>query len=148
MSDASNDFTPNLSLPFLLPSQAQKHVTVNESLAAIDALVMATVISVELSDPPSDPSQGDAYLLLAEVNGAWVGHSGELAVWADGAWTFYGPKSGWRVWDITSQTPLVFNGNEWSPLMGAAPGASEFGINTAADSTNRLAVKSDAALLS
>lgn len=38
MSDASNDFTPSLSLPFLLPAQAQKHVTVNESLAASDGV--------------------------------------------------------------------------------------------------------------
>ena len=33
------DTSSNLKLPFILPSQAQKHVTHNEALQILDALV-------------------------------------------------------------------------------------------------------------
>ena len=35
--------TPRLDLPWLMPAQAQKHVTVNEALARLDILVQAAV---------------------------------------------------------------------------------------------------------
>ena len=35
------DFTEHLSLPYLISNQAQKHVTLNESLRKLDALVHA-----------------------------------------------------------------------------------------------------------
>ena len=148
MTDASTDFTPNLSLPFLLPSQAQKHVTVNETLAALDTLVMGSVIAVDASDPPTDLASGDAFLLSSAPTGVWAGHAGTLAAWVDGAWTFYTPKPGWRVWDASSETLLVFQNGVWSPLNDNLDSVSELGINTDPDSANRLAVKSDAVLLS
>ena len=37
------DTTPNLALPFILPSQAQKHVTHNEALQQLDAVVQLAV---------------------------------------------------------------------------------------------------------
>jgi hypothetical protein len=33
------DQTENLKIPYILPSQAQKHVTHNEAIKAIDAIV-------------------------------------------------------------------------------------------------------------
>ena len=44
--------TPRMSLPLLAPAQAQKHVTVNEALARIDALTHLTLASVSLTVPP------------------------------------------------------------------------------------------------
>lgn len=38
------DKTPNLALPFILPAQAQKHVTHNEALQRLDALVQLVVV--------------------------------------------------------------------------------------------------------
>ena len=37
--------TTNLQLPYILPAQSQKHVTVNESLRILDALVLGRVES-------------------------------------------------------------------------------------------------------
>ena len=96
MSDDQFDFTPNLSLPFLLPAQAQKHVTVNQSLVIVDALVMASVNSTDQTSPPSDPGFGDAFLLPGGVSGEWSGRDGQLAVWVDDAWLFHIPREGWR----------------------------------------------------
>ncbi len=39
------DQTPNLKMPYILPSQAQKHVTHNEALRLLDAVVHLSVKS-------------------------------------------------------------------------------------------------------
>src|SRR5262249_4668949 len=41
---AMTEATANLTLPFLISGQAQKHVTVNESLLRLDALVQLAVV--------------------------------------------------------------------------------------------------------
>jgi hypothetical protein len=43
--------TTNLSLPYLASGQAQKHVTVNESLQRLDALVQLAVASDRTAQP-------------------------------------------------------------------------------------------------
>ena len=47
------DQTSALSLPLILPSQAQKHVTHNEALRILDAVVPPSVKSRSLTDPPA-----------------------------------------------------------------------------------------------
>lgn len=39
------DKTQNLNLPYILPSQAQKHVTHNEAIRALDAMLHLAVLS-------------------------------------------------------------------------------------------------------
>lgn len=39
------DQTPKLKMPYILPSQAQKHVTHNEALRLLDAVVYLSVKS-------------------------------------------------------------------------------------------------------
>ena len=56
------DFSAKLSLPYLLPNQAQKHVTLNDSLRRLDAIVQLSVISSDLTTPPDNPEEGDRYL--------------------------------------------------------------------------------------
>ena len=49
-----SDKSPRLGLPYLLPNQAQKHVTVNQFLSRLDALPQPTVLSRSLYyDPPN-----------------------------------------------------------------------------------------------
>ncbi len=52
--------TPNLALPYLAAAQAQKHVTVNEALDALDGLVQLSVISAALAAPPGKPGRGQS----------------------------------------------------------------------------------------
>lgn len=150
MTDAASDFTPNLSLPFLLPAQAQKHVTVNDSLAAIDTLLMASIVSADISDPPNAPQPGDAYLLPASASGDWSDHPGHLAAWADGRWTFHQPKEGWRVWDRQDAHLLIFDGNDWQALSGAnedLQNIPRLGVGTVSDAGNPLSVRGPGALM-
>ena len=63
-----SDFTPNLNLPYLLPNQAQKHVTHAESLNVLDALVQLMIAS-ELATPPDDPTDGDIHIVSGAATG-------------------------------------------------------------------------------
>lgn len=53
------DSTPRLALPYLLPNQAQKHVTLNEGLRALDVMTDLSVRSRTVATDPSRPAEGD-----------------------------------------------------------------------------------------
>ena len=83
--------TPNLVLPYLAANQSQKHVTMNEALRRLDTLVQVTVQSTILATPPASPAEGQRWIIPTSSTGVWVGHGGQIAVFQDGAWTFYVP---------------------------------------------------------
>ena len=71
--------TPNLVLPYLAANQSQKHVTVNEALRRLDALVQISVQSTALATPPASPTEGQRWIVPASPTGAWAGHAGQIA---------------------------------------------------------------------
>ncbi len=143
------DETTNLRMPYLMAAEAQKHVTHNEALRTLDALVQLSVIDRDLTGPPGTPAEGDRYIPAATATGAWAGKEDNIAAYLDGAWMFYTPKAGWIAWLVDEAIPVIWDGGSWVQLtLEAAATASLFGINTTADTTNRLAVKSDAVLFS
>jgi hypothetical protein len=56
--------TTHLQLPYLLASQAQKHVTHNEALRLLDAMVQLAVLDRDLTAPPGSPADGDRYIVV------------------------------------------------------------------------------------
>lgn len=60
----------NLSLPYIMPSQAQKHVTHNEAVRMLDALVQLSVADTALVSPPAEPVPGARYILPEGCTGA------------------------------------------------------------------------------
>ncbi|AZU04373.1 hypothetical protein X907_1846 [Glycocaulis alkaliphilus] len=142
--------TSNLNLPFIMPAQAQKHVTHNDALLMLDALVQLSVASRQLSAPPEEPEAGERHIVADAASGPWTGvPEGHLAAFQDGAWRFFAPQTGWTAWIADEGGALVFDGEAWSAFAGAGLNpAAMAGVNTEADETNRLAVKSDAVLFS
>ena len=57
--------TANLQLPYIMPSQAQKHVTHNETLLMLDAIVQLGIRDRDLSAPPAGESDGGRYIVAA-----------------------------------------------------------------------------------
>ena len=49
----ASDRTTLLNLPYIAAAQAQKHVTHNDALNVLDALVQLSVLSDTVSSPPS-----------------------------------------------------------------------------------------------
>ena len=89
------DTTPNLALPYLAAAQSQKHVTHNEALRALDALIQLAVVSRVALAPPAGPGSGVRYIIPAGATGVWAGHDLNIAAWQDGAWAFFAPLIGW-----------------------------------------------------
>ena len=78
--------TPNLGLPYSLAAQSQKHVTHNEAIRALDAIVQLSVLDRDLA-----AANGARYIVAVSPKGAWSGHAGDIAAYQDGAWAFYDP---------------------------------------------------------
>lgn len=135
--------TVRLGLPHIAAGQAQKHVTHNDALEIIDALVHLAVESRGWTAPPSAPPAGLRYLVPAGATGAWSNHSHEIASAGAGGWAFYRPQLGWRAFVKDEAQLVVFDGSVWGPLLRRT---ATLGVNTDADATNRLAVSSPAAL--
>lgn len=142
-----SDRSANLSLPFILPSQAQKHVTHNEALLALDALVQLSVVSADVTDPPADPDDGARYIVPEAATGAWSGQTGAVALFDATGWLFFAPQEGWIAWVTDQDRQLCFTGGQWVPLAGVPESVNLLGVNATADPTNRLTVGSDATLL-
>lgn len=105
--------TAQLDLPLVMPSQAQKHVTVNEALARLDAAAQLTVVSSAMAVPPADAPDGTSFLVPEGAAGDWLGRAGEIAVRSNGGWAFLVPKAGWRAWDAGRNGPQIFDGAGW-----------------------------------
>lgn len=141
------DVSPILSLPFLQPSQAQKHVTHNESLQLLDVLVQLVVQDRGLFSPPAIAVEGACYIVNSGSSGAWAGHDNEIAVSIDNIWKFIAPKIGWMARVPSENLNIQFDGADWISVSDVAQTVPEIGVNTSSDITNRLAVSAAATLL-
>jgi hypothetical protein len=143
------DETINLKLPYIVAAQAQKHVTHNEALRALDAIVQLMVLDKDLAAPPGSPAEGSRYIVAASPTGAWAGQAGRIAAFQDGAWAFYAPLEGWLAWIADENAAYVFDGATWGALSGGGASVNPtplVGVNATADTTNRLSVSSPASL--
>ncbi len=140
--------TPVLSLPLIQPSQAQKHVTHNEALMRLDALVQAVVLTRDSISPPSDPDAGECHIIPSAATGVWSGQDHALAYFDGAAWQFLAARPGWRVYVLSDLQTVLWDGSAWTGETASLQNLNGVGIGTNSDSTNRLAVSSEASLLS
>jgi len=141
------DLSPRLSLPFILPSQAQKHVTHNEALTRLDIAAQLVVEAIGASSPPAAPEPGQVWALGPVPTGDWAGQGDTLAAFVNESWLFVTPGEGWRALDKSDGRLYRRAGAGWEPL--APPlldNLDGVGINTTHDSINRLAVSAPATL--
>ncbi len=142
-----SETTPNLALPFILPSQAQKHVTHNESLLALDAAVQL-VLTGSGTAPSAITGDGQCFAIEHGASGEWLGRSGQIAAWQDGAWSFLQPRTGWTAFDLSTGMVKAFDGSTWQPLaLPSLASFSQLGVNATSDETNRLTASAAATLL-
>lgn len=141
-----SDSSPILSLPYLMPAQAQKHVTHNQALQLLDALVQLRVSAFEAETPPPDPAPGAAFALGLSPTGAWAAHAQQLAIWQGEGWLFIAPQIGWRAWGDSPGELRIWQGSSWELPLGQTQNLPQLGINASADASNRLAVSAAASL--
>jgi hypothetical protein len=137
--------SPLLSLPYIQPAQAQKHVTHNEALRRLDALVQLSVESRGLTEPPATSAEGARHIVATGATGDWAGQDHAVALNAGGAWLFLTPGTGWRSWVADEGTEVVWQDGMWQALAGGVP--DRIGLGTSANPVTRLSVASPDTLL-
>ena len=148
----SSQTTLKLNLPYILPAQAQKHVTHNEALKALDALIHLSALSDSLAEPPEAPNEGDRYLVAGGGSEAWQGKDNRVAIFQDGRWEFLIPQIGWQCYVQDQARIKVWDGISWAVTASdfdmTAMSFNQLGINSAADEHNRLSVAAKSSLFS
>ncbi|GAA0306585.1 DUF2793 domain-containing protein [Rhodovulum strictum] len=111
-----SDTTTHLGLPYLMAAQAQKHVTHNEALRLLDAMVQLSVLDRTRTAPPASPADGDRHLVASGATGLWAGWDLNVAFHVDGAWIRLVPRPGWLVWVADEGAFLVWSGSSWASV--------------------------------
>jgi hypothetical protein len=140
--------TPRLSIPFMAAGQAQKHVTFNEGIMQIDALVHLSLVEDGVQVPPAAPPEGAAYGIGITAVGAWAGQDGRTAIRRDGGWIFANPAKGWRAAIGPDAILHVHDGATWRAAAQREFGLlGRLGIGATADAANPVNIRSNSVLL-
>ena len=133
-----SDISPHLLLPYLVAAQAQKHVTHNEALRLLDAVVQLSVLDRDLTAPPASPADGDRYIVASGATGLWAGWDLNVTTWVDGVWMRLVPRPGWLAWIADEAVAAAWTGTIWK-LVGVPQDVSDaiFSLVNDADPTKR-----------
>lgn len=147
----SADRSARLGLPYLAAGQMQKHVTLNEALTRLDALVQAAVVSRTTTTQPEAPQDGDLYILPDDATGAaWSAQpAGSLMRGEGGGWTAMAVQDGMIALVQDADELVLRDDGGWLLLgqrLGAVQALERFGLGTTADAENPFAAKLNKAL--
>jgi hypothetical protein len=141
--------SPHLALPYLDAAQAQKHVTHNDALRMLDAIVQLSVAARNVTSAPASPAEGGRWLVGSGATGAFAGNANNVAAFQDGLWRFFVPQKGWHAYVESEGSVIVFDGTNWSDIgffFHSLQNLAQLGLGTIADTTNVLAAKLNSAL--
>jgi hypothetical protein len=141
------DDSPILSMPYILPAQAQKHVTHNEALRILDVIVQMVVQDRTRTEPPITAQEGDRHIVAPAATGAWSGQTGKIALREHGQWSFFAPLAGWRAHVLGEQQLVTFDGTQWQSAAEQPLEVAQLGVSATPDAINRFSVNSAATLL-
>ena len=147
----SDDQTARLGLPYLAAGQMQKHVTLNEALTRLDALVQTAAASRTLQTQPADPADGVLYILPGGATGpAWSGQAeGALMRFEAGGWSVVDVPDGAVVLIADAGQLVLRDGGSWIPLgerLQTLQNLNRFGLGATADAANPFAARLNKAL--
>lgn len=94
----------------------------------LDACLYLDVINRTTATPPGSPAAGDRYLVASSPTGAWIGRTGQIAVFRSGSWNFYTPKEGWLMTSQADAGKLYkYQGGSFTEITGSggSPGGSD-----------------------
>jgi Protein of unknown function (DUF2793) len=143
--------TPNLSLQLIAAQQAQKHITVNDALARLDALAQIVVKTISLTAPPASPEAGERHIVANAPTGLWAGQAQKIAWYDQDTWMFITPQTGWIAYVSAIGQTRVWNGTAWVSLietsaLNTSLRLARLGVGTDPDPAQRLVVASAACL--
>lgn len=101
----------NLEFDFLAASQTQKHLTVNDALAKLDAVSQLCLESIDKSLPITSVDGKCYFVINADPN--FSINAGKIAIWINGAYQMVTPKTGWNAFVVDKAHNYFFNGVLW-----------------------------------
>jgi len=147
-----SETTPRLELP-LIGDHTQKHLVMNAGLMRLESLVQARVLSRTLTAQPASPADGDSYILPSGRTGAVWGSliAGTFVRAEGGTWETEGFPEGAIIRVADEAAFVVRTASGWEAFeasIHSLDSLDHLGIGTMADTTNVLAVKGPAVLIS
>lgn len=147
----SDDHSARLGLPYLAAGQMQKHVTLNEALTRLDALIHAAVASRTTTAQPSAPPDGALWILPPGASGpAWGGRTAGTLMRAEGGgWTEVPAPDGLVALVQDAGEVVVREAGAWTLLgarLGAAQDLDRLGVGATADAANPFSARLNNAL--
>ncbi|MDP1913963.1 DUF2793 domain-containing protein [Brevundimonas sp.] len=147
----SDDHSARLALPYLAAGQMQKHVTLNEALTRLDALVQTVVVSRTTTAQPAAPVDGSLWIMPAGATGIdWSSRPvGTLMRAEGGGWAVVETGDGLIALVEDADAVVVRHGGDWAPLgarLGVAQALTRLGVGTTADGANPFAARLNSAL--
>jgi hypothetical protein len=139
--------TKNLDITYLSQNQTNKEILVNEGFLKFDSLMNNGAKSISVSTPPTSTEESDLYIIGASATGDWEGHENKFTYYHPSkGWVILEPNEGMTLWVNDEDKLYTFDGTDWVESGGSGDEIEKLGINTTADSTNKLSVKSDSVL--
>lgn len=149
-SDAYNHQSARLKLDYLAPNQLQKHLTLNETITRLDALIACAVDGADVSDAPAGAVDGTLIITGESPEGDLSAFApGALLQKDQGLWTQIEAPDGLIVLDRQGGALKVRHQAGWhdaATLIGPLSNLASLGINTTPDALNRFAARLNAAL--
>ena len=147
----SDDHSARLELPYLAAGQMQKHVTLNEALTRLDALVQTAVVSRTTTVQPPAPADGALWILPPGATGTDWGSwpAGTLARAEGGGWSAVAAPDGLVVLVADAAELVVRHWDGWVGLgrrLGEIQDLGRLGVGATADSGNPFLAKLNNAL--
>lgn len=92
------------------PRESGWNTGMDDNLKKLGALVMLAVLSRTTTAQPSSPTEGERYIVPASATGSdWSGQDGSVALYQDGAWSFYRPANGWTAYVADNDERVTYN---------------------------------------
>jgi hypothetical protein len=111
--------TDRLLLPLLAAGQAQKDVTHNEALLALDGLVALAAVSRSAAGPPSGPGPGEVQIVAATATVAWGAAAGTVMQWLGSGWQPRVPVDGQLAF-VADEAIMLVHAGSWRALWPVA----------------------------
>lgn len=93
-------------------AQAQKEVTHNTALRQLEGRIWR-VIDRDVGTTPASPTNGDTYI-VDQLGGAWsTATVDDIAHFFGGAWNFYTPFEGLRIWVNDEDITVIYDSANW-----------------------------------
>jgi hypothetical protein len=105
-----------------MPGQAQKEISVNEGLQALDILTAGAVEEQPRNDPPATPEIGACYIIGSSPTGDWTSKPQYVAAFTSGGWRLIPPIEGMALYVKSNDQWATYRSGSWE--IGAIRGAT------------------------